>query len=36
MDMQMGSFRRMMHRAGRKAERVWHRLTNKVEKKLDM
>jgi len=26
----------MMHRAGRKAERMWHRLANKVEKKLDM
>ena len=36
MDMQMGNFRRMMHRTGRKVERIWHRLANKVEKKLDM
>ncbi len=33
MDMQMGNLRRMMHKAGRKAERIWHRLTNKVEMK---
>ncbi len=36
MDMQMGSFRRMMHRATRKVERMWNRMTNKAEKKLDL
>ena len=36
MDMQMGNIRRMMHKAGRKAERMWNRLVNKVEQKLDM
>jgi len=35
MDLQMGEFRRMMHRMSRKAERAWKRMTNKVERKLD-
>lgn len=35
MDMQMGNIRRMMHKAGRKAEKLWNHLTNKVEKKQD-
>ena len=36
MELQMGNIRRMMHKAGRKAEKMWNRLANKVEKKLDM
>lgn len=36
MDMQMGNFHRMMHKMSRKAERMWHRFTNKMEKKIDI
>lgn len=36
MDLQMGNVRRMMHKATRKAERLWNRMANKVEKKLDL
>ena len=36
MELQMENIRRMMHKAGRKAEKMWNRLANKVEKKLDM
>lgn len=36
MNRPMGEFRRMLHKTGKKAERMWHRLTGKVEKKLDL
>ena len=36
MELQMGNIRRMVHKAGRKAEKMWNRLSNKVEKKLDL
>ncbi len=36
MEMQMGKVRRMMRKAERKVEHMWHRMTNSVEKKLHM
>lgn len=36
MDMKMGNVCRMMRKANKKAEHMWHRLTNKVEDKLDL
>ena len=31
MDMQMGKMRRMMHKMSRKAERMWNRITGKLD-----